>query len=1004
MASSSLPHTYDPTNPPPGWRSGQRSGKFTVDSGGGVPSSHHPHSRSGTSSQTISPSPSVTPSIPSTSHHLPQYPLPLPMEHFNYATYHRPPTFPSPSALSPQLLGGYVLQSPTLQQGFMGMSLQGHAPSILGSSATVGNPVKPEDFDKGLPGLVPKEQLHQQLKEKQSAKEKERERRKKSSQEKEKKEIGKETEKGKGKEVETEVEAEERRQREGRKLPGDLRSDLGHLEAELDSFQGSVGTFKEESLDSYGVKDVATRKEKFVTPYQIRKDLAGLEFGGDEFLKEDDPLAAKVWRLFVKARKTLPNGERMENLTWRMMGVNLKNNRREVDEREKETEKPKGVQVSQEENEESLRRVSFDEAEERRGRRGRGSASTSHSPPNDVDPDAMDWRAKSQSRSRSRMDWMRTDTISMDWRAQSKSRSRSRATIGNRISLPQLGHTSFFGEQNFILESNEEGEEKKSSPEGQQVHGADDGFGSIEDTINQLINLQSLENNSTSIPTSLHDIPSFTPAASSHSSPGKTHATIFKNMDPPSSTSSSTSNLKFLLETRKGDRDASSTVDNGVLDPQGLGFGGFKAVPTPFPQIPQSLHYPQPETSLGLQRGLKHSPLVLGGLSQGLSQSLPNPGFRHPLPTSTPPVTSLDSYPALFAPVGQPHLGAPSGLSLARPPDLSMNQFPPIDSSSIPIPEEMKSAFTGSFSFDGSHHPPIEALYPPHWPHGAFHHPFLPPDMLDPFAPGLGVSPHAGDTSLVGSFDSVGPTLVNLSQVQTNRHHGHFMSESEASFTFSPNSLLSGESSRNGSPSPPVTRTGSLKLTKRGSLPNKASLAMSSITDSKSKAGEKLSSNKDLGEGTSKKRSNSIGEVSLAGKVAAARISDKNSSSDIPMVCGNCRTSNTPLWRRDAEGRPLCNACGLFRNLHGVDRPLSLNTGIVKKRNRAKGTKDPSKRAAASRNRKQSMEDQPTTNSRQAARNAASPYPPLALNHHLRSHEMVSSESSTDSSRPKPNS
>ncbi|PTD06106.1 Nitrogen regulatory protein areA [Fusarium culmorum] len=52
----------------------------------------------------------------------------------------------------------------------------------------------------------------------------------------------------------------------------------------------------------------------------------------------------------------------------------------------------------------------------------------------------------------------------------------------------------------------------------------------------------------------------------------------------------------------------------------------------------------------------------------------------------------------------------------------------------------------------------------------------------------------------------------------------------------------------------------------------------------------------------------------------------------VPPTCTNCFTQTTPLWRRNLEGQPLCNACGLFLKLHGVIRPLSLKTDVIKKR------------------------------------------------------------------------
>ena len=48
-----------------------------------------------------------------------------------------------------------------------------------------------------------------------------------------------------------------------------------------------------------------------------------------ELLSQKDPIAAQVWRMFHKAKNTMPNGARMENLTWRLMSMTLRKRREE---------------------------------------------------------------------------------------------------------------------------------------------------------------------------------------------------------------------------------------------------------------------------------------------------------------------------------------------------------------------------------------------------------------------------------------------------------------------------------------------------------------------------------------------------------------------------------------------------------------------------------------------------------------------------------------------------
>ncbi|KAL7638244.1 UNVERIFIED_CONTAM: hypothetical protein RMT77_010808 [Armadillidium vulgare] len=60
----------------------------------------------------------------------------------------------------------------------------------------------------------------------------------------------------------------------------------------------------------------------------------------------------------------------------------------------------------------------------------------------------------------------------------------------------------------------------------------------------------------------------------------------------------------------------------------------------------------------------------------------------------------------------------------------------------------------------------------------------------------------------------------------------------------------------------------------------------------------------------------------------------QTSSRRMGLICSNCGTTTTTLWRRNNEGDPVCNACGLYFKLHGIHRPIQMRKDSIQCRKR----------------------------------------------------------------------
>ncbi|XP_042863910.1 nitrogen regulatory protein NUT1-like isoform X3 [Penaeus japonicus] len=65
-------------------------------------------------------------------------------------------------------------------------------------------------------------------------------------------------------------------------------------------------------------------------------------------------------------------------------------------------------------------------------------------------------------------------------------------------------------------------------------------------------------------------------------------------------------------------------------------------------------------------------------------------------------------------------------------------------------------------------------------------------------------------------------------------------------------------------------------------------------------------------------------------------------------VCTNCHTTVTSLWRRNSNGDPVCNACGLYYKLHNINRPLTMKKESIQTRKRKPKKSSDSKSSSTS--------------------------------------------------------
>ncbi|KNZ80519.1 PH and SEC7 domain-containing protein C11E3.11c [Termitomyces sp. J132] len=609
-------------------------------------------------------------------------------------------------------------------------------------------------------------------------------------------------------------------------------------------------------------------------------------------LAKEDPLATQVWKMYARTKATLPHAQRMENLTWRMMALALKKKKGDDDEsaaKEQENEKSDSSHDAQDVIKSEQPRTADPEPSRQSDERGRridkGKARVRVVGFDGTNQDGFD----------------EPDVVPMDWRAMSRSRSRIsmdwRPASRSRSRPPEPGRTF-------------------------------DQHGSL-------------------------------------------------NMAPYDA------------------RYAFPSTDDGFKSPDNVSYfkGALKATSSTSPRIPVPGSVAGP-SMLSLSYGRRSPPSILNHAPElpsvfedqaEVATSFPEVRFLN-ASNFNPALATIDS--PVFAPSSLPSAGL-HGLS--RIPSAPYGHGPPAEERSFPR-HVRKTSFDHTVSREGimaglgGRHQVNGRPLPPENLVGQKRRAeqsseqspitsqvYSPSDATSQTSAGEGLSAAAAAASAAMAEGYASLSAANLAGVDDGLlDYGQLLSlmysglDTRNPYTHvDPAQILAGQVDNGGRTGPSSDGRGNGTGSSADASPEPLNVSNASTPPSVEGAlsssgqaprivnGRKYISLKQ--EAAQKKaplpaaNSNSPGELrssSSTPDIASAEKGTSEEGEQLQTSCTNCQTTNTPLWRRDPEGQPLCNACGLFFKLHGVVRPLSLKTDVIKKRNRASGTQNNSRKSS----------------------------------------------------------